>query len=67
MSKLEGLLSRLNTPAQEYARHSFCCGNASWVFLQGIPGEMIKILGDWKSQAYLTYLTVPLETKISTN
>jgi hypothetical protein len=66
IAKLRRLLEKLNIPPQDYAGHSFRRGSASWALLQGIPGETIKILGNWKSQAYLAYLTVPLHAKVST-
>lgn len=66
MSKLRNTLVSLNVNPQEYAGHSFRRGSASWALLQGIPGETIKILGDWKSQAYLSYLSVSLEAKVTT-
>ena len=33
-------------------------GGASAAFDAGIPGEMIKAIGDWRSDAYLRYLHV---------
>ena len=66
IAKLRQVLIKLNISPHEYAGHSFRRGSASWALLQGIPGETIKILGDWKSQAYLAYLTVPLQAKVST-
>ena len=36
--------------------HSFRRGGATHALAAGLPGEIVKILGDWKSSAYLTYL-----------
>ena len=36
--------------------HSFRRGGATWALENGVPGEVIKVLGDWKSTAYLSYL-----------
>ena len=36
--------------------HSFCQGGACWALSQNIPGEIIKIMGDWKSTVYMSYL-----------
>jgi hypothetical protein len=36
--------------------HSFRRGGATWALENGVPGEIIKALGDWKSTAYLSYL-----------
>jgi hypothetical protein len=46
-----------------YAGHSLRRGGASWAFRCGVPGEFIKIQGDWKSEAYQRYLELPLEAK----
>ena len=35
--------------------HSFR-GGACWALSQNIPGEVIKIMGDWKSTVYMSYL-----------
>ena len=42
--------------------HSFRRGGTTFCFLSGVPTEMIKLLGNWKSDAYLSYLEFPLET-----
>ena len=36
--------------------HSFRRGEACWALSQNIPGEIIKIMGDWKSTVYMSYL-----------
>ncbi len=36
--------------------HSFRRGGACWALSQNIPGEVIKIMGDWKSTVYMSYL-----------
>ena len=36
--------------------HSFRRGGACWAPSQNIPGEIIKIMGDWKSTVYMSYL-----------
>ena len=50
---------------QVYAAHSFRRGGATWAFAQGLPGEVIRALGDWHSDAYLAYITVPLHLRFS--
>ena len=35
---------------------SFRQGGVCWALGLNIPGEIIKIMGDWKSAAYLAYL-----------
>jgi len=36
--------------------HSFRRGGATWALSSGVPGEVIKVMGDWKSSAYLAYI-----------
>ena len=44
-----------------YASHSFRGrGEALFAFQSGVPIELIKMLGHWKSDSVLLYLTVPL-------
>ena len=39
-----------------YSAHSFRRGGASHALACGVPAEMIKAQGDWRSMAYLDYL-----------
>ena len=64
VKQLRGLLSLIGLPASDYSGHSFRRGSASWAIQNGIPGEIIKILGDWKSDAYLAYLSLSTLSKI---
>ncbi len=60
---LKCCLSRLGYPASEYAGHSFRRGGASLALISHVPGEIIQLLGDWRSQVYREYLDVPLQVK----
>ena len=51
--------------AKEYSSHSFRRGGATFAYLCGVPAEIIKILGNWKSDCYLKYLHLPLEARIA--
>ena len=64
LSKLRECLPRLGFPPGMYASHSFRRGGASFVFQSGVPVELIKMLGDWKSDAVLLYLVVPLSIRL---
>ena len=46
-----------------YSSHSLRRGGTTFSLLCGIPTEMIKLLGNWKSDAYLAYLEFPIETR----
>ncbi len=64
VDKLRSLLQRLQLPQDSFTGHSFRRGGASWAFASGVPGELIKLVGDWKSDAYLAYLHAPLDKKL---
>ena len=58
ISLLKSHLSALGLNPQHYSGHSFRRGAATWALQNGLPGETIKILGDWRSDAYLAYLSL---------
>ena len=58
---LRSCLENIGLDPTSYAGHSFRRGGASFAFQSRIPVEMIKLLGNWKSDAVLLYLTVPLK------
>ena len=45
--------------------HSIRRGGASAAFSAQVPGELIKLIGDWKSEAYLRYLDICMQHKIN--
>ena len=59
MTKLRATLESAGIQAAAYAGHSFRRGGASFAFQSGVPLELIKVLGDWRSNAVLLYLTIP--------
>ena len=60
---LGAVLQQAGYPAGKYSGHSFRRGGASYAFACGVPSEVIKMLGDWKSDAYLGYVDIPLELR----
>ena len=64
--RLRECLSMLGYSPSSYAGHSFRRGGASFAFESGIPIELIKMLGDWKSNSVLLYLTAPLKVRLNT-
>ena len=64
--KFRELLTRAYiTAAQLYTGHSFRRGGASYAFRSGVPGELIQVMGDWKSNAYKRYFEFSFETMLS--
>ena len=56
-------LRDLTTSIGDFSSHSFRRGGAIWGMSCGIPGEIIRIMGDWASTCYLQYLDqIPWET-----
>ena len=62
-SELKDTMSVLGLPKNNYSGHSFRRGGASWALQAGRPGEVIQILGDWKSDTYKEYLHLNTQTK----
>ena len=60
-------LRSIGLDPSQYGGHSFRCGGASLAYQAGLPVEAIKLLGDWKSDPVLLYLTVPLNICLVSN
>ena len=52
--KLKALTSRIGVSG--VSSHSLRRGGATWALSSGIPGEIVKAMGDWKSVCYPVYL-----------
>ena len=64
MSKLRSCLNNCGLLGRDIGSHSFHRGDASLAFQAGVRLEPIKVLKDWKSDAVLLYLTVPLDIQV---
>ena len=64
LSRLKRALSEEGINPSGYAGHSFRRGGATLAFTSGLPSELIKLHGDWRSQAYLLYLDPPMAKRI---
>ena len=49
---------------QDFSGHSLRRGGATFAFQCGIPAELIKLQGDWHSDAYMLYLSLPLADRL---
>ena len=56
--------AKVNSP-HLFSSHSYRRGGTMFSFLCGVPLELIKVLGNWKSNAFLRYLEFPLETRLA--
>ena len=66
LRKLRDHLSLIGVDPKLYAGHSFRRGGASFAYQSGVPIELIKALGDWRSDTILIYLTMPLTIRLKT-
>ena len=66
INKLRNSLRSLGLSPGLYAGHSFRRSGATHAFQAGVPVELIKMLGDWKSDSVQLYLTVPLQVRLMT-
>ena len=55
-SKLRKILSQLHLPSSSFSTHSLRRGGATWLLNAGVPLHVIRLLGDWKSDAVFQYL-----------
>ena len=58
------LLKKAGYDPLPFTGHSFRRGGASYAFKSGVPGELMQLMGDWKSDAYLRYLDYSLSAKL---
>jgi hypothetical protein len=62
---LQQHLQHCGVDPSSYSGHSFRRGGASWAFDSGLPGELVQVLGDWKSDSYKLYVTMDNSAKMA--
>ena len=62
IQKFRAALTNIGLEASQYAGHSFRIGAATTAAEKGIEDSLIKAMGRWKSQAYLTYIKTAPDT-----
>ncbi|XP_035676227.1 integrase/recombinase xerD homolog [Branchiostoma floridae] len=63
---LRHLLKQCGYKDSDYSGHSFRRGGATWASECGISPDLIKLQGDWRSNAYQRYTTVTLKGRLWT-
>lgn len=63
-SLLKLLAAKLNMDPSQISGHSFRSGGATLAFQAQIPAELIKRLGDWQSDAYRSYIHIPVKDRM---
>ena len=62
--KLSKVLNSIGIQSSRYSGHSFRRGGASWALQCGFPSDIIRMMGDWKSDAYRRYLDMPFASHV---
>ena len=61
---LEVTYCKMGRNGRAYSSHSLRRGGTTYLAAAGVPRNLIKIMGDWKSDAINKYLDVSLESKV---
>lgn len=64
LQMLKSCLSQIGLDPSKYSGHSFRRGGASFALQCGLPPDLIKSQGDWKSDAYQSYLDPSLSFRV---
>ena len=64
LARFKSALRQVGLDPNLFAAHSFRRGGATRAFAMGLPGELIRVMGDWRSDAYQGYLDFPLQTRV---
>ena len=64
ISALKKTLPACGFDPSQYSGHSYRRGGASHAFVCKVPDAMIKLHGDWKSNAYLRYFEIPFDVRL---
>lgn len=62
--RLKAALGEVGLDSSKYSGHSFRSGGATFAFKMGLPAQVIKLQGDWASEAYLRYIQVEWGLKV---
>ena len=65
LENLKRLLATIGYDARKYAGQSFRRGGATFALSSGVPTELIKLQGDWRSNAYELYAGVTRDTQLA--
>ena len=63
-SMLKSLAAVINLDPSQVSGHSFRSGGATLAFQAQIPAELITRLGEWKSDAYRSYIHIPVKVRM---
>ena len=66
VKQTKALVAKVGLDPNTVSGHSFRRGGATFAALAGVPAELIKLQGDWRSSAYELYIVFPPSQKLST-
>lgn len=66
VSRTKALVEVMGLDPSTVSGHSYRRGGASFAALAGVPAELIKLQGDWRSHAYQLYIVLSDSQKVST-
>ena len=49
--------------SKHFSSHSLCRGGASWAAHCGLPAHVIRLMGDWKTQTFVQYIELSLQSR----
>jgi integrase len=53
---LRSCLQKIGVNPSEFSGHSFRRGGVTFAYRMGVPPLLIKLMGDWSSDVYMTYI-----------
>jgi hypothetical protein len=63
VKQLKLVLAQCGLDTAKYSGHSFRRGGATFAFSCNVPPLLIKLQGDWRSEAYQGYITIPVSKR----
>ena len=64
VARVKELIASMGLDPSNVAGHSFRRGGASFALYCNVPHAFIKLMGDWRSNAFLAYFSVPHSSKV---
>ena len=61
---IKACIASVGLEPESFSSHSFRRGGATWAFRSDVPADLIKVHGDWASQAYMRYLDFSLDQRL---
>lgn len=60
---LKNVVKKIGLKSDSFSSHSFRRGGCLHAFRSGVPADLLQLHGDWKSDAYMRYLSLTFEDK----